>query len=464
MKKTVKVNQNLLQWVFLVIASAFSFFFMLYNDNLTNSMSGYYLMNSIFDGTLSQQFNAMGWSYGITIFAIYAVWSFPLCLLSHVFHVPIVLESIPVLLWYKLLLFTFAIWSVVLVAKIAKFIFDEKIEEIGILYCSSIFFVFPVIAIAQCDIIGLCFVLLGIYYYLLGDDWKFLLAFAMASTMKYFAIFVFIPLVLYRYRKMFKLLCTLCIGASLVIISVYIISRSYGGAYLMRDNTYYVNVHIQNFTMSSIDLGMERVVSLLAFFYGALCIGAYGFPNCNDEERKKYTLWLALAGYSCFFLFYPCNFYWYVLLAPFMTLVAWNNRKFKKFNILLDTLYGFLMGFYFCYKQGWVFLGKRMYSYLFLKEYGVNVYNNALQYFMQNILHLDLESFMPIVYGIAYACIIVFLIINFPGWPSKNEGKIERVEEGQMHVEIRNLLWLRIAILYGWIFLSIFCLIGSQAG
>lgn len=79
----------------------------------------------------------------------------------------------------------------------------EKCRFAQFMVASSMMTVLPVIAISQIDIITVFLMLVGIREYLRTDrvTWKFLLVFSFAASLKIFALFVFIPLVLLREKE-----------------------------------------------------------------------------------------------------------------------------------------------------------------------------------------------------------------------------------------------------------------------
>lgn len=447
------------------IAILYCFLLLLYSDNLINAQQGYDWIDSIFSGTFKEYYNSTPWSYGISIYFIYAVWSVPVWIVFHAFGIPVDMLSIPVLLWYKLLLALFAGWSVWLVGKIAQEVYGEFKREVQLQYVCSAFFVFPIFYIAQCDIIGLCFVLVGIYYYMKEDNKKFLISFAIAITMKYFALFAFIPLILFRYRKLGKMFRMLWGGAILIAISMLVISGSDTGAGVMGESTYYVNQHIQRFSEISVELNPSVSIGLLGFFYMVLCVLAYIIPNDDKEKNKRYTLWLAFAGYLSFFLFYMCNFYWYVLLAPFIILIAFNKPQYLKVSLLLEVVYGVSTAICHAFLRAWVFMGPTAYNYLFLRKYGENVTENGILFLLRKIAERvlyegwDWTTFIPVLNGIAYAGIILLLVLQFPGTGPK-AAVAERKEE--LLAELKIVTLIRISVIYFWIFVSLLCLIGEN--
>lgn len=280
--------------------------------------------------------------------------------------------------------------------------------------------------------------------------------------MKYFALLAFIPLILFRYRKISRLIKVFMAGMLLVIVSMVIMLQSSTASAMMQDENYYVNKQIEFFATIRLDLGDTRFLGLMGLFYGILCVIAYTIPNNDKEKNKKYALWLALGGYMCFFLFYPCNFYWYVLLAPFLILVAYNHRENLKINLILIMLHELMTAICFIYLSPWVLFGPQSFSYLFLKDYAIE--ENAFQYFVNTALHADLGPYMAIFRGIAYACAGCFMWINFPRRLAKEQGVEGSEEQKELEGEIQAITWMRILVLYVWIFICVYSLISFNRG
>jgi hypothetical protein len=274
--------------------------------------------------------------------------------------------------------------------------------------------------------------------------------------MKYFALFVFIPLVLYRYRRINKLVGILVVGMVLVAISMVIILNSSGGSAAIANEDYYVNVHILRFNDVNIQMGEYTPIGLLGFFYMVLCVLAYIAPNTENKQKKQYTMWLLLAGYMCFFLFYYCNIYWYVLLAPFLILLSYSSHKKRKINLVLELVFSTMILIKYIYTQDWVFMGEKTYSYLVLKQYGTVPNQNLIQIILNSLIP-TLESFLPLIQGITYASAIMLLVINFPTIKINQDEPEEELEK-----DVNIVTWIRIVIIYVWIIISIVGLVVSQ--
>lgn len=451
-------NTTILLWGLTAVVIGFCFFTMLYQDSPVNSNFGYQIIDSLFGGTFLGLFNQAQWSYGLSIYSIYAVWSIPVWVIGKIAGIAVNMNAIGVLLWYKLLPALFALWSIYLIGEIAGLACPwENKNEVRLQYVCSALFLFPVFAIAQCDIMGTCFALLGLYYFIKEDNKKFILFFAIACTMKYFALFVFIPLLLLRYKRLDKLILVLLGGGSLVGISTFIISLSKGGNQSMHDADFYINQHISGFADVALDITPKRSIGLLGLLFVIVCIMAYATDERRCENRAHYAIWTALSGYACFFLGYVCNFYWYVILVPFFILTVFQKPRYMGLNLLLELGFGISTCLAYIYFQDWVFLGQKTYSYLFLKQYAEGIQQNALMDLSEQLFHTDLRPYVPLFYGVAYGCMIGFLVLNHPGILKSNST--ERIERKDYHM----ITLLRILVLFAWIGISFvsFPLIGT---
>lgn len=437
------LKQREMKWMAGILGAGILFVFltMVYSDQLINSYVGYQIAKSIFEGWFREFYNSTSWSYGPPIYLIYALWSVPVWLIGFIGGFEVNLESIPVLLWYKAMLALFALWSVYLVGKLAEQLYAEKKREIQLQYAASFLFVFPVFAIAQCDIIGLCFVLLALYYYMKEQNLHFLAAIAIAVTMKYFALLVFLPLLLFRFRKIGRFIAAMAGGMLFLALNSLAVQRSDMATSLADDPEYYVNEHIRRLAEVKIDIGSYKEIGLFGFFFLALCIVAYVLPNRDTEKNKQYSLWLAFSGYLCFFLFYGCNFYWYILLAPFLVLLAYTKPGMTKLCLLLETLYGGTVAFDCMKKQSWVFLGPETFTRLLI---GREILENRIF----ERIYFYLETYFPLVVGVSYAAVTGILVLTAPG------VRDIPVEDG-IEKEIRIVTWLRIGVIFAWIALAL---------
>jgi hypothetical protein len=444
------------KWIMILLAIAFCFMAMLYEDNILIMDFSYGITKGIFEGNLIEYYNSFNWEYGLTIYIIYAVWGIPVWILNRLLGISD-LMTIPTLLWFKLLIALFAVWSVYLVGKIADCLYEDKKRDIQLQYVCSSLFVAIVFAVVQCDIITICFVLLGLLAYMKRENKKFVFYFTIAITMKYLALFVFVPLVLYRYKQIIKIIVSLAISISLSVLSAIIISGSDAVKISKLDDGYLINRQLLAFADTNLKLGNHMVIGVLALFWVILCIYAYFKVDSDEMQMKKYALWFTLAGYSCFFMCYLASEYWFVLLVPFIILISYSDESRKKVNLILELVFSITVLVKYAYIQDYVYLGKDSFSHLLLKHYGLAVNENLIQLVLNSKFPL-LFDFLPMVQGVMYACLIMILVINAP------TSKFSVVEnEKERKVDIEFIEWLRIAGVYAWIFIGLWGLMKSQA-
>lgn len=167
MTKKLRITYGVLA----VLAAAICLCTVVYTDHLILSEFGYKYIDSVFRGNFPALFKEQSWSYGFTIYTIYAIWSIPVWIVFQLFHISgLVSEYALAVLWYKIMLAAFAAFSVYLLDRIAARVYKDEQHDAALQYICSPLFLLIVFYVAQCDIIGLSFVLLGVYYFLGGGD------------------------------------------------------------------------------------------------------------------------------------------------------------------------------------------------------------------------------------------------------------------------------------------------------
>lgn len=463
-KRYFKTNNAIYKIMFILscVAVAYCFLTLYYVDLILIAEYGYEYADHVLTGRIVEFLNNATWSYGISLFTIFAIWSIPVWLYFKLFNIPVDLNQTGVYLWYKLLVLLFVIWSVYIVARIAGEVYPKFKRMIVLNYLSSTLLVFPAIAICQCDIIGLCFVLLGIFYFMRNNTRAFLISFAIACTMKYFALFVFLPLLLLKFKKIKQIICGAFAGGSLIFVSLIIQSFSEVGGNYLQDpegdlNKFYITA-LSNFSLERGDGG--DLIGMLGVALAIVLIMAYLTHIENDQERKKYAIWYATAGYFVFFLNYPANTYWFCLIAPLMLLLAYTNINNIGLNLILEVIYALSVFISKIYIQKHVLFGSKAYSYLLLKRYANTIPEdiNMITKVIDRICPFDFTKILPTIIGIGFACAIMFMIINFPASERFIVRRLLKSEDEE-NKEILVISGMRILILYIWIGISIITLL-----
>ncbi|MEG1310067.1 MAG: hypothetical protein RSD06_04245 [Bacilli bacterium] len=371
--------------------------------------------------------------YDILIYFIFMIWNIPLYIASRFMGINI-LKSFLCKLWLKGIVILF----LYLTCKVMKKIFEElnidkKLSKWGILIFASSPIIFSIVfMMCQYDIIPIFFVMLGILAYLKNEEKKFILYFMLAIPMKLFALFIFIPLLLLKEKRIFyigtKTICS---------ISVLLVCRILENFMPL----YYESV--QNFNGSMINrlsnIGFDistGSVSIFMILYIIICIYCYSVKFKNKKHFQDLTIHIPFIVYAVLFTFFKVTHpQWYIYITPFITIMIIKNIKNFKLNFLLEMCMSVsLIYIHFVYFW-WVFDTSSISLMLGKSPFKGNIVDST------NFLDLNtsfgLNKYMPIFYSIYFATILYLAILNFP----KEESKQETV------IIERSLIWSRMAII-----------------
>ena len=218
------------EWGILVFLFAFLFVNFLFPDIILttnhsisfydllskNDLIHFYSENYIINGPLG----TTHMTYDFPIFAIMVLWNIPLLLLQKIFGI-VWYNNLISILYAKSILILFAILSLWIMKKILVLLnkTQEDIKWYKFLFVSSPIFLMVLGLFGGYDIISIFFSLVGIYYYLQDKDKQFVLFFALAISLKLFALVLFIPLLLLKYKKISKILLYGFLSLSVLIFA-----------------------------------------------------------------------------------------------------------------------------------------------------------------------------------------------------------------------------------------------------
>lgn len=278
--------------------------------------------------------------YDIPLYFIFGVWNLPAYLLHH-FKDYQFLESTPLLLWLKLMMVVCAAVSAKLVADIARLsgVGAERARWAAFYFISSIAVIVPVFVIVQYDILLVMVMLFGIRAYIRENDKAFLAWFALANTLKLFAIFVFIPLLLLKHKRLVVVAGQLVVGMSALIAcrllyhgNVAYQASTGGFSDSMFERLVATGIRWQNdlFSTQRYTIGLFVVTMIL------VCVFAY-LRHVTLEQLAANTIYIGLVVFVSFMVFVPLNPYWIVLMAPFTCLIIFINPRFFFLNVLVES-------------------------------------------------------------------------------------------------------------------------------
>lgn len=424
---------------FLFLSLVF-FYSFIYNDIIETMRMGIDVWYSLFDGELNYfyarrtEVNAIAYPktvqgvYDFPIYIVFALWNFPLWIAENFFSVD-VFRSPLCLMWGKTLILVASILITKAIYDLAKTLGMDKKTRMFVcaLFVTSNFFMISIIMMCAYDILSLYFVIVGINYYLKGDMKRFTLCFMCAIPLKFFALLIYIPLVILKEKRIPQiigyvfasilpiLLCRLFIpcravfedpsSASLSILNVAKSTELSNLAWI------YTILYDWETSLGSIYLSLAM--------FGILYLFCYFYKPETDEEIKKWSIYICFLTFANLFITCMTHPYWIMILLPFIVLIMGMNRKYIYANMVLETVMTLGLILAQIFKFPWCFGSALVAGMFWPSILGKKV--TFEDYTVMNILQeLGLEGASK--YGIGmgctifFGCILVFAVLNFPGW------------------------------------------------
>lgn len=281
------------------------------------------------------------------MYVIFAIWNVPLKLLGlltpanmgiAVWQVSTPLE----IMWSKLLLCTFFFGCIVMVGRISELIFPRhRTPGVSpqVLFATSPIAIFAVFIFSQYDVIGVFFTLLGIYFYFQKKFLRFAFFFSVAISFKYFACFIYLPLVLMIEKRPIHILKYGIIGVFITALQI--------GAYWHSDifqNSFFALAG--NKTGEAMHKGKAIYIVII---YGLLCCYVYFSQfklTLRDHGWAMSAILVCTFAYGLMFSLVNWHPQWLLILMPFFALVVPFIRHQKMFISL--ELAGYLAFIWLC--------------------------------------------------------------------------------------------------------------------
>lgn len=468
MKKLIENVKNILSkpkniilfyWSILVIIILAIFFCFIYSDILFTTKNSINLLQTISKGRpldfyavnynlIIDKFLPMAtWAcYELPIYIIFAIWNIPIWIAQNIFHIQIT-ESLLCLIWIKAILIFFLGLCMVVIKRICVEIKINKININWVLFTfvSSPLLLMSLFVMSQYDIIAILFILLGILMYLKNNIKWFIFWFAIAIVIKMFALFIFIPFVLLKYKKIIKIIKYVAAGLIPLILTKVISLQM--PMYKESTSAFSDGMLLRLFS-KGIDINYGSA-SLFCAALIAIAIFCYIKNIKNKEELDKYSIYLPLLVFSCFFIFVDFHPYWIILITPFVAITLFQNMKYFKINIILDIISSFaiivssIFIYYWCY--GPLLIERMVLPKLIGSTYGTT---RNYPYLSDLFTKFGIQKYLPFFLAAYITCTIAFLIINFPK-DSVNIKDENNIEWG--------LLLFRLAIILPIPILMIYC-------
>ncbi|NLL91625.1 MAG: hypothetical protein GX222_04295 [Ruminococcaceae bacterium] len=326
--------------------------------------------------------------YNIAVYLLFGLWELPVFAVNAVFSLP--LNEGFLWLWAKGLCVAAFIGCYFIIKKLADFgnIRNPKIVAIAFLLNPAAYFM-PV-AVGQYDVLCIFFILLSLVYFLKGDSLRFSVIMGVGILLKSFAVLAFIPLLLYKEKKLKDIIKYMLVGFSPYLIT-YLLYRGRTG-----DADYFNNVMMGR--LFEIKVGQ---IPLFPLFFALLCLVCWSVDFEKNRGKRLKT-----ASFICLFVFVSLllSIYWHpqwaFLVTPFLVISAFSSEN--------KTLYLYLNIFFSAgvFLHAWrVFPGHFEFNMLF---YGIFYALGNKQFYM--IPYRTMSSIMaslPVFWHVASSLVFV---------------------------------------------------------
>lgn len=406
------------EWVTLFVMLTFIFFTIFYEDLIIIYDHSLTFLDSLFTGDIANFYaNTMAkpsYGFGAVYFwvpyLVEGIWSLPLYIMVKLSWIP--QDCTGVYIWLKLgicLMLWATTWILGDILKRQGHT-KEQVAFARFFFLSGLLVVMSTVAVAQIDIIVLFFILLGLREYAASEKvtWKFLLIFSFAATIKTFALFVFLPLVFLKEKRILNVVWNIFCG----LIGVLLCVLPYGGREDYKESTAILNdVMIERLFKTVFPAGNVKIPIFIAVLI-ALCIWCY-VQNVKKEELQDFAMYIALFVFADFFIFVFVHPYWIVLLAPFLTYFVARNADGRKLNVILELILSVAAMFVYCTKFG-VFITEKGVNHMILPLLGHPTNGTGYSQSSEWIVAHGLDFYVKPMFAVFAVCLIAFVIMNYP--------------------------------------------------
>ena len=351
--------------------------------------------------------------YHIVFYLICAVWNLPLYLLGLL--VPV--GDFAFLLWTKALAVAAWVVSGILVGKLAK---KLPLSEERASWASYFFWLCPVaffsvLCMGQYDSICLVFILIALLLYMDNKLLSFVLVMGAAMVFKMFALFLLVPLLLLREKRILHIL-----GYAVLSLWLYL-----PGSLLFRgrdgDMAFFNDLIAQRLFVQQ--LPTVGSASLMLTILAAVYFLCWLWKPKSEQQLQQFSLYLCFFVFAVMFLTVQWHPQWLILLAPFLILTSMQSRQFAKWTLLNAIYYSgfFILTAYFFAGQ----LESNMFSFGVLGEiFGLIPAADAVR---TNTIYFDLLPYGSQLAAVAFAAPLLIGIVG--KFPYKEKQLVDRLAD-----------------------------------
>ncbi len=461
-----------IEWILVILAGVILGSLYLYSDITFTSSCGVKFWNCLFSGKLPIFYSegyqgakgsilesSMGGSYDFAIYFIFALYNFPTWLWEKItgfsfMQFIVSREYIKGIIWIFSGICAYLIYKIGEVCDVEK----EEAKWGALLFLSSAIFFYTEVIMSGYDVISASFTLLGIYGYLKKNNKCFVISFSLAIAMKMFAVWIFIPLVLLKEKRVWRILTYGIEG--LVAIAVpkiyftiashrYLVKQAVESVVAAGGQAEEVNASDYGSATNDIIDHAEAVVSQALFpsgreaeytfltmdtlplvFVGMFAIWIFCYLYKREMENRQ-IIYLCAVTMSTFVLTVKFHPQWGIILIPYIVLVIILHPERMKENLILEGVFslGYVLNkaivYYWSCNLNLIdgmMMPQHKFSYASDEvggdKYGLSNYVIKLGY----KIGINEDRFAFMFKAAVVGGLVMFLVWNYPGRKEGGEG------------------------------------------
>lgn len=434
---------GLVDWALLGIILLGAYAFFLYGDVRATFEHSFNFLDSVLQGRIGDfyriaiEHTSTGHPavYDIPLYLLFGLWNLPTYIIYRITGFQYLLST-PAQLWLKTMMVLAALLAAKVLVDIARDlgVSRQRSKWVAFFFLSSMTLFVPVFVIVQYDIIMIVFILLGLRAYLRGRLGRFLLWFAIANTLKLFALFIFVPLLLLREKRLRVVALQVVVG----LIGLVACRAIYHGNVAYKASTGgFMSSMLQRLTAVGVPWQSSMIPIFVVFMVG-IVIFAYLRRPQGTKALAADAVYICMAIYLVFATVVPLNPYWAVMVSPFAVLIIFLNPRHVLLNSALEVGVGTALFLMYTF-TGFSMYNRSILDQLLLPHLMTPTVQPRYETPAQFLDVMGISRQGSFIVGFMIACAMAFLFINFP--------RTEMVEKlGQGERVPRSAAWSRLTM------------------
>ena len=280
-----------------------------------------------------------GSDYPLTIYVLFALWNIPLVLLRPALPgmdglLQYMVGSQPILMYEKVLPLIFFLLTIVLVERIVHLVYGSKdLSRLAVmLYSTSLLAVFSPLLFGQYDSIYVFFALAGLYALLKVRNGNYLvpaLLFAASISVKPFAAFFFIPILLILEKRVVRL----AVYVAVAVAPYFLLGQGLLFAAPAAEGAGATTLRFAAYLYSSM-FGINWKISVFLVVWIFLCGYCFFKVDRTLPDLNRRLIHLCTLTLTAFFVLCFWHPQWTLLLAPFLAMAVVAQKDRYRFYLI----------------------------------------------------------------------------------------------------------------------------------